>query len=130
MTISKQSLAGSKGVYRLGLLVPIVLVAAAVLFLAPLGEAAKQDFTLSNLSGEDIVKVFIDPSNSPRWEGNVLVEPVLNDGYEVEIYFNEDEDEALWDLRIIFADGTDLTYSRLDLLDIKRITVYKDSIEF
>ena len=130
MTISKQSLAGSKGVYRLGLLVPIVLVAAAVLFLAPLGEAAKQDFTLSNLSGEDIVKVFIDPSNNPRWEGNVLVEPVLNDGYEVEIYFNEDEDEALWDLRIIFADGTDLTYSRLDLLDIKRITVYKDSIEF
>lgn len=57
-------------------------------------------FTLLNLTGSTLRAVYISPSDSARWEENVLGGDVLADGGAITVRFNPEEKAALWDLRV------------------------------
>jgi hypothetical protein len=102
----------------------LCLVAA---FVAPPAMAGAQDFTLVNRTGVEIHQVFASSSATDSWEEDILGEDTLPDGESVEIQFSPKEDAELWDLRIADGEGNTITWERLNLLEISKVTLhYKD----
>jgi len=78
------------------------------------------DFALTNDIGTSLSAVYISPSDSPRWQENLLAGDKLEDGGTVNIRFNREERTALWDLRIEFG-VCYAEWKSLSLRDISRI---------
>jgi hypothetical protein len=78
------------------------------------------DFALTNEIGTSLSAVYISPSDSPRWEENLLAGDKLEDGGTVNIRFNREVRTPLWDLRIEFG-VCYAEWKSLSLRDITRI---------
>ncbi len=99
-------------------------VVAAFLALGGIVYAGQQDFTLVNDTGVDIAKIFISAASVDNWEENLLGEDeILPDGNELDISFDADEDADFWDIMVADEDGNAITWQRLKLTAISRVTL-------
>jgi hypothetical protein len=88
--------------------------------------AGTQDFTLLNRTGLRVVELYLSPTTTDDWEEDVLGVEVLEDGESVEVQFSPRERAAAWDLKIIDADGDEVTWTNLRLDRISKITLRYD----
>lgn len=99
------------------------LTAALILAATPV-MAGEQDFTLSNGTGYTIEQVYVAPSRSDDWEEDVMGADVLGDGEEVEIQFDSAEDACSFDLKVVYDDGEEAVWPRLDLCSISTVSIF------
>lgn len=99
----------------------LALVAA---FMAPPVMAGAQDFTLVNDTGVEIHQIFTSPTDTDEWEEDILGEDTLAHGQAVNIHFSPKEDAALWDLQIADGEGNTITWEKLNLLKISKLTLH------
>lgn len=104
-----------------------MLFAAAIFFavaLVPAAMAGDQDFTVLNKTGIEIHELYVTPHDSDDWEDDILGEDTLVNGAEVDIKFSRKEKAKLWDLKVVDADGNEVTWENLDLLEISKVTLH------
>ncbi|MGQ3017804.1 argininosuccinate lyase [Phenylobacterium sp.] len=101
------------------------LTALFVLAAAP-AMAGDQDFTLTNATGYTIEQVYVAPSRSDNWEEDVMGADVLSDGEAVDIVFDAAEGECNFDLKVVYDDGEEAVWSRLDLCTISSVAISYD----
>jgi hypothetical protein len=108
----------------------------ALLFLllaaAAAAHAQLYDFTLYNYSGQDIDSVCLAPVDTGSWSDNLLDYYIFDGDYgDIELdTLTEDLCESSgiyeFDLLVGFDDGTELTWSDIDLLSVYEIYIYLD----
>jgi hypothetical protein len=100
--------------------------AAAVLmsFASSAAHAADQDFTLVNETGYTIEQVYVSPIKASDWEEDILGRDVLSDGENVLIQFPKRENVCRWDLKVVYDDGEEATWSDFNLCEVSRITIH------
>ncbi|MDZ4319513.1 MAG: argininosuccinate lyase [Phenylobacterium sp.] len=101
------------------------LSALFVLAAAP-AMAGDQDFTLTNATGYTIEQVYVAPSRSDDWEEDVMGADVLADGEAVDIVFDAAEGACSFDLKVVYDDGEEAVWSRLDLCSISSVSISYD----
>ena len=87
-------------------------------------QAAKQDFTLVNKTGDTISQVYVSAANAKSWEEDVMGSDTLDDGEEVDIAFERGERGCLYDLKVVYSDGDSAEWGRIDLCSVHRISIY------
>jgi len=88
--------------------------------------AGRQDFTLVNQTGRDIVNLYITPSNTFYWDNDILGLDILPNGDYAHIRFSRKETDRYWDMKAEFSDGNDWIWEDIDLFSISRITLRFD----
>jgi hypothetical protein len=83
-----------------------MLTASAGLMIQNSGIAASQDFTFENDSGYTVYHLYVSPHSLSRWGNDVLGRGVLASGHSTYVYWDEEQDYALYDVRIDYANGT------------------------
>ncbi len=104
-----------------------MLFAASIFFavaLVPVAMAGDQDFTVVNKTGIEVHELYVTPHDSDDWEDDILGEDTLTNGAEVDIKFSRKEKAKLWDLKVVDADGSEVTWENLDLLEISKVTLH------
>ncbi len=107
-------------VMLMALVVSIVLTGTAF--------AGRQDFTLVNQTGRDIVNLYITPTHSYYWNDDILGVDVLANGESTHIYFNRSETDRYWSMMVTFSDGNDFVYEGIDLFSVSQITLRFDGM--
>lgn len=103
----------------------------AVIFSATVASTAfagRQDFTLVNYTGRDIVNVYIAPSNTFYWDDDILDVGVLYNTDSVHIHFSRKERDRYWDMMAIFSDGNEWVWEDIDLFTVSEITLRFDGL--
>jgi hypothetical protein len=82
------------------------------------------NFTLYNESGRTITRLYISPSSSSKWGGDVLGLDVLNNGSSTRINFpgQSSESPCWWDVKVVFGGGSSST-GAYNLCRTRSITV-------
>ncbi len=96
------------------------------MMLASLAFAGDQDFTLVNDTGVEIHAVFVSPTKSDDWEEDILGRDTLEDGDSVDVEFARKEKAKYRDLRVEDGDGNSITWNKLNLLEISKLTLHYD----
>lgn len=104
------------------------IVAAAIpcILLASPAFAGDQDFRLINKTGYTIEEVYVSGSNTGDWEEDVMERDVLSDGENVDIEFSRGQKGCRFDLKVVYDDGTEATWNRLDLCTISTVAIRYD----
>jgi hypothetical protein len=104
-----------------------LLTAASLLsFAATAAYAGKQDFTLFNNTGYTVDKVFVSSVGKKSWGGDILGTGNLEDGKKVDISFDEDARGCKYDLRVVYDDGDEATWSDVNLCELTKIHIHWD----
>lgn len=90
--------------------------------------AGRQDFTLVNQTGRDIINLYITPSQSYYWNDDILGVDVLPNGDSTHINFHRSEPDRYWSMMVTFSDGNDFVYEGIDLFSISQITLRFDGM--
>lgn len=109
----------------------IASLLVAVIFSATVATSAfagRQDFTLVNQTGRDIVNLYITPSNTFYWDSDILGVDVLQNGGSCHIQFSRSETDRYWDMKAIFSDGNDWIWEDIDLFSVSEITLRFDGL--
>ena len=88
--------------------------------------ALNLDFTLVNRSGRTFYRFYCSPINSTKWEEDLLGNDVLTDGSSVKIRIPSSYNVKYWDLRVVFQNDTEWTWTNVNLAAISRITIDRD----
>lgn len=97
--------------------------ALAVAAISSAAYAAMQDFTLNNRSGHTVVTLNVSPSSSNNWGPDILGRDVLANGESVEISFDRNEDECVWDIRATYDDGDTGDWRGINLCETTEINL-------
>ena len=103
----------------------LFLTAAMLIFAASAAMAGAQDFILVNRTGYDIYAVNVSPSETEKWEEDILGSKILANGEALEVRFPKRK-EQYWDIQVKFKDGSGLYWMRLDLMNTKIIALNGD----
>lgn len=100
-------------------------IGAFLLFLLAVSANAqgKQDFTLRNATGKTIKELYVSPTTTNNWEEDILGDDTLANGKSVDISFSRSEKADKWDLKVVFNDGSDAVWEKLNLSEITDITI-------
>ena len=90
--------------------------------------AGRQDFTLVNLTGRDIINLYITPSDTFYWDNDILGLDILENGDSTHIRFSRKETDRYWDMKAIFSDGNDWVWEDIDLFSVSLITLRFDGM--
>ena len=85
--------------------------------------AGKQDFTLVNKTGYTIDQVYVSPAKSKDWEEDVLGKDQLANGDSWHIRFHRSETTCNWDLKVVYDDGEEAVWEKLNLCEIEKVTI-------
>ena len=102
----------------------IALSALSTLLIPSVFARGKQDFTLVNVTGVEIHRVYVSPHSANDWEEDVLGRDTLPDGESVDITFDRSETAAKWDLRVEDKQGNSIEWENLNLLKISKLTLH------
>jgi hypothetical protein len=104
-------------------------LAAATLALgaAPAAQAqGRQDFALVNRTGYQINEVYVGPSSSPNWGRDLLGRNVLPNGNVFSVRFPQNHPECQWDIKVVYDDGDESQFMRVNLCRVSRVNLYWD----
>jgi hypothetical protein len=88
--------------------------------------AGDQDFTLYNVTGYTIDKVFVSPVGKTTWGSDILGTGQLEDGNKVDITFKASNDICHYDLKVVYTDDDTATWSDLNLCEISKVHLHYD----
>jgi hypothetical protein len=95
---------------------------AAAGFAVP-AHASDEVLTIVNRTGYTIAEVYVAPTASDDWEEDVLTDDVLEDGARTNIDMSHSEDTCRWDVRVVYDDGDDAYWRKLDFCEMSRIVL-------
>ncbi len=98
-------------------------LALAVAASAASAFAGQQDFELKNRTGDTIKRVFVSPSKSSHWGGDVLGRDTLGNGEKVLIHFPHDAQHCHYDLRVTWVGGGSAEWTDFNLCKVSKITL-------
>jgi hypothetical protein len=104
----------------------VACLVLAILLMPAVASAGDQDFTLVNRTGVAISELYISSAKTDDWEEDVLGQDVLADGASVHITFSPKERASKWDLKIVDADGDEVTWEGLNLKEISKVILRYD----
>jgi len=104
----------------------VIAAVALTMGLAGSAQAARQDFTLVNKTGDTIREVYVSSTSTRSWEEDVMGRDTLGDDEEVDISFERGERGCMYDLKVVYSDGDSAEWDRLNLCTIRRISLYWD----
>jgi hypothetical protein len=88
--------------------------------------AGDQDFTLFNETGYTIDQVYVSPVSKSTWGADIMGPDQLEEGKKVAISFKNTTSVCQWDLKVIYDDKDEATWSDLNLCDISNIHLHWD----
>ena len=97
------------------------LVLAALAVHSP-AQAEDLEFLLYNDSSADLVEFNISPASSDNWEENLLAGGYLAPGYEIDVDIADGLTTCVYDIRGVFADGSEAEDYALNLCDLGEYT--------
>jgi hypothetical protein len=107
------------------LLRPIAL--AGILCLAgAAAQAAQQDFTLYNVTGYTIDKVFVSSVGQNSWGSDLMGSGQLEDGKKVDVSFNEGGRGCNYDLKVVYDDEDTAEWGNVNLCELSKIHLHWD----
>jgi hypothetical protein len=86
----------------------------------------KQNFTLKNRTGYTISEVYVSPSKASSWEEDILGRDQMSDGESYEIQFSRKEKPCMWDLKVVYDDGTPAEWEGFNLCEVSTIKIFYD----
>jgi hypothetical protein len=98
----------------------LIMFAISIGFLA----AGKQDFTLVNDTGYTIDRVYVAPTRQTDWQEDILGKDVLEDGESQLITFDRSETTCSWDVKVVYDDGEEAIWIKLNLCEIEALTIH------
>ncbi|MEX0349946.1 MAG: hypothetical protein AB3N15_11030 [Paracoccaceae bacterium] len=84
--------------------------------------AQDMDFLLINNSSVDLVEFNLSDASSDDWEENMLAGGVLAPDYEIGVLVADGLSTCIYDLRGVFADGSEVEEYDLNLCDLREYT--------
>lgn len=106
-------------------LMALVLVCTG--FLATASLADDRDFELINATGYTIKGVYLDTTSSRVWGYENEIDEPFKDGETLSVKFGRGDKGCLWDMRIVWADGSkDDVWTGFNLCEISTITLKYD----
>ncbi|NVO58106.1 hypothetical protein HW561_20135 [Rhodobacteraceae bacterium B1Z28] len=102
-------------------LVSAALALAALAVHSP-AQAEDLEFLLYNDSSDDLVEFNVSPASSDDWEANLLAGGYLAPGYEIGVDIADGLTTCVYDIRGIFADGSEAEDYSLNLCDLGEYT--------
>jgi hypothetical protein len=103
-----------------------VAAAAILCATAVTANAGDQDFTLFNETGYTIDQVYVSPVSKSTWGADIMGQDQLEAGNKVLINFKNSTSACHWDLKVIYDDKDEATWSDLNLCDISNIHLHWD----
>ena len=95
-----------------------VLAGAALTSLAAPAQAQMYEkISVTNSTGYTIAEIYMSPSRTYDWEEDILGRDLLDDGGVVEIDFRRSVETCDWDLKVVYGDGEEAVWDRLDLCE-------------
>lgn len=86
--------------------------------------AAHHDFTLVNETGRSFEGLYITSSDNKDWDANLLLEgKVLAAGGKIRVRFKHDSKSDFWDFNLVDDEGLSVTFNKVNLADVDRITL-------
>ena len=85
------------------------------------GWAANHDFILVNQTGMAMDKLFVVPLQATTWDQDLLKRDLVMPGEEAKISFARQAGQCHWDLVVVDATGTEVTWEDVDLCKGKRV---------
>ena len=82
----------------------------------------KQDFTLHNETGQEILEVYVSPTGVDNWEEDILGQDTLASGDSVAITFSRRQEDR-WDIKVVFRSGKNSVWNKLNLSQITDLTI-------
>lgn len=98
------------------------IAATAFLFANP-AFAGSQDFSIVNATGYNLKHIYVSESNNDNWDEDILGRDLLNDGEELEVSFDRDENTCKWDLKVIYEDSESAIWNGLNLCQVSKVTL-------
>jgi hypothetical protein len=98
-------------------------LACASLLLAVPASAENLDFNLVNKTGYTINEVYVSSAATNDWEEDVLGKDQLENGERAAIEFERDASGCNWDLKVVYDDGEEAEWGRLNLCSISSVTL-------
>ncbi len=103
------------------MIAPTAFAQGALNFAAPANQN-KQDFTLHNETGQEIIEVYVSPTGVDNWEEDILGTDTLASGGDVDITFSRRHEDR-WDIKVVFRSGKSSVWSKLNLSQITDVTI-------
>ncbi|SLN44305.1 hypothetical protein [Ruegeria meonggei] len=97
-------------------------LAAMTLTVCSSAYAEDLEFLLHNDSSSDLVEFNISPASSDDWEEDLLADGYLAPGYETGVDIVDGLTTCIYDIRGIFADGSEAEDFGLNLCDLGEYT--------
>jgi len=105
-------------------LIKLLVTVSAGIMLQNSGMAASQDFSFENDSGYTIYHLYVSPHALSRWGSDVLGQGVLGSEESTFVYWNTEQDYALYDIRVDYSNGTHYDFTEgYDLTEIDQIWI-------
>lgn len=79
--------------------------------------------TVINATGYTITQFYGSNSGRSSWEEDILGSAVLPSGSAVDINFNDGTGACLFDFKAVFADGSSVVESNVDVCRVSSVTV-------
>ena len=110
--------------------VGLCFLSACIIFTFGVGIAlAKRvSYSFINYSGNTIKNLYITGSSYRKWGPDLLGSSVLSNGNSVSL--NYDNSVRYFDVKVVWMDGSDTTWSRLDYRGVWRKTLYREGSTF
>ena len=91
-----------------------------------LAAGTDNDFVLVNKTGYTLDSVFVSPAKSNDWGDDIMGRDVVADGEEVLITFHPSEGHSVYDLQVVYDDGTKAVWPNLKLPHVDKLTIRYD----
>jgi hypothetical protein len=102
-------------------------VIAALSFVSGQALAQNADFTLVNATGYPISEVYVSPTKSKSWGGDILGKHTIGDGEAWKISFPQSKTQCVQDLQIVFEDdNSKVVWEALNLCELDKLTLSYD----
>ena len=103
-----------------------IMLAALLAFGAAPVSAGTQDFTILNNTGYPIEQVYVSSSSKDQWEEDVLGEDILEEGARAKVRFSNNEDDCLWDLKVVYTDQETAEWQGINLCEVSVVALSYD----
>jgi len=104
----------------------VSIILATAMIVSPV-LAQDADFTLVNATGYPIGELYVSPTKSKSWGGDVLGKHVIENGDAWKITFPQSKTQCLQDVQIVFHDDdSKVVWEGIDLCEINKLTLTYD----
>jgi len=84
--------------------------------------AVQDDYGVINKTGMILTHLYLSPTSEDSWGEDILEQDVLANGEECGIEFDKDDEECIWDIKVVDSKERQWTVMKVDLCKYTKIT--------